>query len=67
MFVLDFLKGTLAVTWFIYCFFVLRDPNLGVWGMPAAVLGHSYPIFVKFRGGKGVATAMVVCLQCLLA
>ena len=34
------------------------DPNLALWGLPAAVLGHTYPLFAKFKGGKGVATAM---------
>jgi len=47
-----------------------RDPNLAFWGLPAAVLGHTYPIFANFKGGKGVATAMGslagVMPQCLL-
>ena len=30
---------------------------MGLWGLPGAVLGHTYP-FSRFRGGKGVATAM---------
>lgn len=30
---------------------------LGLVGLIAAVLGHSYSLFTKFKGGKGVATA----------
>lgn len=59
VFLLDFIKGILATTWFLLpVFWFSGDPALGLWGLPAAVLGHTYPVFAKFRGGKGVATAM---------
>jgi glycerol-3-phosphate acyltransferase PlsY len=71
VFVLDFLKGVFAVYWFQFpLFYYSEDPTLGLWGLPAAVLGHTYPIFTGFRGGKGVATAMggllAVMPDCLL-
>ena len=43
----DVLKGFLP----IYLF----DENLLLCGF-AAIVGHTYPIFYKFKGGKGVAT-----------
>jgi glycerol-3-phosphate acyltransferase PlsY len=59
VFFLDFLKGLVATTWFLCPLFVLpEDPLLGLWGLPAAVLGHTYPVFSRFRGGKGVASTM---------
>ena len=59
VFFLDFIKGLLSTTWFLFpIFWFSGDPGLGLWGLPAAVLGHTYPVFAKFRGGKGVATAM---------
>lgn len=37
--------------------------NLGLAGLVAAMLGHSYSCFTRFRGGKGVATgAGGICL-----
>ena len=51
----DMLKGFLPV-------FLLKQLHapLSVLGFTAlaAVLGHMYPIFFKFRGGKGVATVL---------
>ena len=59
VFVLDFLKGLVATTWFYFPVFVFsEDPMLGFWGLPAAVLGHTFPVFSRFRGGKGVASTM---------
>ena len=51
----DMLKGTIPV-WLGY--FLDIDPIiLGVVAI-AACLGHMYPIFFHFKGGKGVATAL---------
>ena len=43
---LDALKGFVAAYFF------------GIWGAVAAIIGHCFPIFLKFKGGKGVATTL---------
>jgi acyl phosphate:glycerol-3-phosphate acyltransferase len=58
VFALDFLKGWAPV----YCcnFVITEDEQLQLLLKiacgTAAVLGHCYPIYLKFKGGKGVAT-----------
>lgn len=56
--VLDALKGFLPVLWVKVWgpSFDLGDGTLAMVGL-AAFLGHLYPVFFKFKGGKGVATA----------
>ncbi len=57
---LDILKGTVPVwgTYFLYAHFGLEEPIfLGVIGV-SACLGHMYPVFFSFQGGKAVATAL---------
>lgn len=50
----DFLKGTAAV--WLGC--ALTGQLLGGWlASLLVVLGHMFPVFFGFRGGKGVATA----------
>jgi glycerol-3-phosphate acyltransferase PlsY len=49
--ILDALKGILAVL-------VVEgaDAHAGSLGIAAAVIGHSFPLWLNFKGGKGVAT-----------
>lgn len=60
---LDVAKGWLPVAlvaWFGPAY-GLRDGTLAMVGL-AAFLGHLYPVFFRFVGGKGVATALGVLL-----
>ncbi len=58
-FLLDFLKGVLAAGWPKLSLFAAENTiGFAMLGLVAAILGHSYSLFIKFRGGKGVATTM---------
>ena len=56
---LDFLKGlapTLAPAWWLPADFP-QAPECALAGGVAAIVGHSFSVFLRFRGGKGVATS----------
>jgi glycerol-3-phosphate acyltransferase PlsY len=55
-FILDALKGFVAAGWPLLAYG--GDNRLAVIGLIAAILGHSFSVFLKFRGGKGVATTI---------
>jgi len=60
VFAADLLKGWLAV-WAGYMIAWRYCPGfevvLGVIGAVFAVLGHNYPVWLGFKGGKGIATS----------
>lgn len=69
---IDMLKGFLAVKLAIfapYGFYTEQSVNLQVFLGLFAVLGHIFPIWAEFKGGKGIATlfGMILSIQPLVA
>ena len=67
--VIDLAKGWLATAWLAHATLPVilpAAPALEVWSVPvcalAVMLGHVYPAWFGFRGGKGVATLVGVLL-----
>ncbi|WP_277584598.1 glycerol-3-phosphate acyltransferase [Psychrobacillus antarcticus] len=66
--IIDILKGVLIVIgtrfWILqYADFSSVDQDILLYGASAAViLGHNFPLYTKFKGGKGTATLIGVLL-----
>jgi glycerol-3-phosphate acyltransferase PlsY len=64
VFALDFLKGLVAAGWpgLLVALHILNAGPPVVWagiaGLAGAIAGHSCSMFLRFRGGKGVATTI---------
>jgi glycerol-3-phosphate acyltransferase PlsY len=58
VYVLDALKGVIATTLAL----VADGRPLAYWCGAAVILGHMFPVFRRFKGGKGVATGSGVLL-----
>ncbi len=54
----DVLKGILAVL--VVKWIYPHDPNLAYLAGIMAIIGHIFPFYIKFQGGKGVATLIGV-------
>lgn len=71
--VIDMMKGVAATSLYIFLPFYMHSEwdrtNLMIGLGLAAVLGHIFPIWANFKGGKGVATlfGMIVAMQPLVA
>ncbi len=67
VFVLDFLKGLVPVAAAASTHpAATGEPGTGSWMVAgvavAAIFGHNFPVWLRFRGGKGVATSAGVLL-----
>jgi acyl phosphate:glycerol-3-phosphate acyltransferase len=69
----DVLKGVMATSLYIFAPFYLHNEwertNFMVGLGLAAVVGHIFPVWADFRGGKGVATlfGMILAIQPIVA
>jgi glycerol-3-phosphate acyltransferase PlsY len=54
VFIMDLLKGALPV---LIAKLIAPDAWFQVWAALGAIIGHDFPVFAGFRGGRGVATS----------
>ncbi len=57
----DGAKGAVAIA-ITHCLFGDNYPHTALMAGIAAIIGHLFPVWLKFKGGKGVATGLGVLL-----
>ncbi len=65
--VIDILKGTLAVAVIPFIFGLSGETMAYIVFGLAAVCGHNWTFFLKFKGGKGVATSLGVLIGLMIS
>jgi glycerol-3-phosphate acyltransferase PlsY len=59
VFIIDILKSIIA---FMICSSLFKSRLAGVYSGIGVVLGHDFPFYLKFKGGKGIASSMGLIL-----
>ena len=71
--IVDIVKGVVATSLYILIPYYMTDDwdrtNFMIWLGLACVIGHIFPLWASFRGGKGVATlfGMILAIQPIVA
>ena len=64
--IVDVVKGfiPILVLYFIYPYIYPQDKNLILLSIVsiAVILGHDFPVYIKFKGGKGIAASLGVVI-----
>ncbi len=55
----DFTKALLAV---LIVRFLFKDPMAGFYAGVGVIIGHNWPVFLNFKGGKGIASTLGVAM-----
>lgn len=58
-FIGDFTKAILAV---VVTSLIFDNPIAGFYAGVGAIIGHNWPVFLKFKGGKGIASTLGVAM-----
>jgi len=59
VFIIDILKAIIA---FCICVLLFKNKLLGVYAGVGVILGHDFPFYLKFNGGKGIASCIGLIL-----